>query len=32
VFNQPLTFDTSKVRSMSQMFYVRPARALAPKP
>jgi len=31
-FNQPLSFDTSKVTDMTYMFYVRPARALAPKP
>ena len=30
VFNQPLSFDTSKVTDMSWMFYVRSARALAP--
>ena len=29
-FNQPLSFDTSKVTNMSFMFYVRSARALAP--
>ena len=29
-FNQPLSFDTSKVTDMSYMFYVRSARALAP--
>jgi len=29
-FNQPLRFDTSKVTTMSDMFYVRSARALAP--
>ena len=29
-FNQPLSFDTSKVTTMSYMFYVRSARALAP--
>ena len=29
-FNQPLSFDTSKVTDMRYMFYVRPARALAP--
>jgi hypothetical protein len=31
-FNQPLSFDTSKVTNMNQMFSVRSARALAPKP
>ena len=31
-FNQPLSFDTSKVRDMRWMFYVRSARALPPKP
>ena len=30
VFNQPLSFDTSKVTNMGNMFYVRSARALAP--
>ena len=29
-FNQPLSFDTSKVTTMLAMFYVRSARALAP--
>jgi len=29
-FNQPLSLDTSKVTNMDYMFYVRPARALAP--
>jgi len=29
-FNQPLSFDTSKVTDMTYMFYVRSARALAP--
>ena len=29
-FNQPLSFDTSKVTTMQGMFYVRSARALAP--
>ena len=29
-FNQPLSFDTSKVTTMHRMFYVRSARALAP--
>ena len=29
-FNQPLTFDTSKVATMQQMFHVRSARALWP--
>ena len=29
-FNQPLSFDTSKVTNMHQMFYVRSARALPP--
>jgi hypothetical protein len=29
-FNQPLSFDTSKVTYMWHMFYVRFARALAP--
>ena len=27
-FNQPLSFDTSRVTSMSYMFFVRSARAL----
>jgi len=31
-FNQPLSFDTSKVTTMKFMFYVRSARALTPKP
>ena len=31
-FNQPLSFDTSKVRNMGAMFFVRSARALAPQP
>ena len=31
-FNQPLSFDTSKVMDMRLVFYVRSARALAPKP
>ena len=31
-FNQPLSFDTSKVTDMHKMFHVRPARALPPKP
>ena len=31
-FNQPLSFDTSKVTDMRRMFYVRSARALAPQP
>ena len=31
-FNQPLSFDTSKVTDMRYMFNVRSARALAPKP
>jgi len=31
-FNQPLSLDTSKVTDMSNMFSVRSARALAPKP
>jgi hypothetical protein len=31
-FNQPLSFDTSKVTNMFEMFQVRPARALAPTP
>ena len=30
VFNQPLSFDTSKVTTMYQMFHVRSARALPP--
>ena len=30
-FNQPLSFDTSKVTTMNEMFNVRSARALAPK-
>ena len=29
-FNQPLSFDTSSVKDMSYMFYVRSAHALAP--
>jgi len=29
-FNQPLSWDTSKVTNIGGMFYVRPARALAP--
>ena len=29
-FNQPLSLDTSKVKTMYGMFYVRSARALAP--
>jgi hypothetical protein len=29
-FNQPLSFDTSKVKNMYGMFYVRSARALRP--
>ena len=29
VFNQPLSFDTSKVTNMNHLFYVRSARALA---
>ena len=29
-FNQPLSFDTSKVTTMLSMFAVRSARALAP--
>ena len=32
VFNQPLSFDTSKVTDMRYMFDVRSARALPPKP
>ena len=31
-FNQPLSFDTSKVTTMDRMFEVRSARALPPKP
>ena len=31
-FNQPLSFDTSKVTDMNRMFEVRSARALAPQP
>ena len=31
-FNQPLSFDTSKVTTMSTMFAVRSTRALAPDP
>jgi hypothetical protein len=31
-FNQPLSFDTSKVMNMRSMFHVRFARALPPKP
>ena len=30
LFNQPLSFDTSNVTNMEQMFFVRSARALAP--
>jgi len=30
-FNQPLSFDTSNVTAMYEMFLVRSARALAPK-
>ena len=30
-FNQPLSFDTSEVTTMGHMFFVRSARALAPK-
>ena len=30
-FNQPLSWDTSKVTNMGYMFHVRSARALAPK-
>jgi len=30
LFNQPLSFDTSKVTTMQAMFYVRSARALPP--
>ena len=29
-FNQPLSWDTTKVTTMQGMFYVRSARALAP--
>ena len=29
-FNQPLSFDTSKVTNVFGMFWVRPARALRP--
>jgi len=32
VFNQPLSLDTSKVTNMNNMFSVRSARALVPKP
>jgi hypothetical protein len=31
-FNQPVSFDTSEVTTMREMFEVRSARALAPKP
>ena len=31
-FNQPLSFDTSKVTTMKSMFHVRSTRALAPQP
>ena len=31
-FNQPLSFDTSKLTNMNSMFAVRSARALPPKP
>ena len=31
-FSQPLSFDTSKVTTMRNMFYVRSARALPPQP
>ena len=31
-FNQPLSFDTSKVTTTYGMFYVRSARALPPQP
>ena len=31
-FNQPLSFDTSKVTNMYRMFWVRSARDLASKP
>jgi hypothetical protein len=31
-FNQPLSFDTSKVTNMRYMFGVRSARTLTPKP
>ena len=31
-FNQSLSFDTSSVTDMRQMFYVRSARALGPQP
>ena len=31
-FNQPLSFETSKVTTMRWMFYVRTARALGPQP
>jgi len=31
-FNQPLSFDTSKVTSTGYMFYVRSARALTLTP
>ena len=30
VFNQPISFDTSKATNMQLMFYVRSARALTP--
>ena len=30
-FNQPLSYDTSSVTTMSYMFYVRSARALGPQ-
>jgi hypothetical protein len=31
-FNQPLSFDTSSVTNMGDMFYVRSAHALGPQP
>ena len=31
-FNQPLSFNTSSVRNMLQMFWVCSARALSPQP
>ena len=31
-FNQPLSFDTSEVTNMADMFQVRPARALTLTP
>jgi hypothetical protein len=31
-FNQPVNFNTSKGQALNSMFYVRSARAQAPKP